>query len=183
MDPKKKIVTLADLNEALPMQPLRVQCKLLQPESNELANRKRQSSNKSHKDIFDHNFPAWTAWFKNFIGRAEEDMNLENGCDPIVTEKNKKKIKKVFQKMRDNVDEHEKEVLNSMNNMTPEEQEGVLVFWQRVQKFLFHLMDHIKKVFDFLFEKIRTGYTILKETVKGFFTSLLELVKGIKYAV
>lgn len=162
----KKIVTLDDIYKALPIQNLQSNLQPLEQQSIKLAKRKCEQLEpiKWFEEQSKRVFSSWATLFRNGLDKAEEGLNLENGRDASLLQMNKERMSNIFKKCRDDLDRREKETLLAMDDMTPEEQEGALIFWQLAQSFFSLMMDYISSAFKFISEKIKNGYTILKDS-------------------
>lgn len=113
------------------------------------------------------------SWFK--IAQTELDLDPEPTL--VATEKNKKKIDTAFDSIIKQMNEQRKEVKKEMENMTPKQQESIVIFWEGVSQFFNGVLIWIKDLFSTVIDAIRKGFELMKDAVKEFFDTVLALFK------
>ncbi len=114
---------------------------------------------------------------ENMFGRAEADLDLDTEPTTEATERNKQKLKEIFDSMRNKLDKQQEEVLKQFDGLTPQQQEDLLTFWGAVHEFFIDIFQWLKDVFNFVMDKIRAGFRIVKDAVKGVFKTIFEFFK------
>ena len=81
--------------------------------------------------------------------------------------------------MRSDLDEQEKNVTDAMEDMTSQQQEIVVLFWEEDYNFLINVIEWIRDVFNTIADKIRQGWHLVREVVTGLFSEVYALIKSV----
>ena len=119
----------------------------------------------------------------SFIGNifGQKSVELEERADKSTTERNKRKVNDLFEKIKNDLnnklEEQKNKVLDTMDGLTEEQQQGVLIFWTEAYNFLLSAINWIRDVFDTIIQKLSEGWRIAKGAVNGFFASVMQMIK------
>ena len=118
-------------------------------------------------------------WFKKMISHQIINIELEEGADEETTQRNKQKIKDLFNKLETKLNQQKESVLESMDGLTAEQQEGILTFWTESYYFLTNVLKLMRYIFNKVIEWIKEGYRLIKQAVTDFFSTIYDLIKKV----
>lgn len=110
--------------------------------------------------------------FKNAFTSARNDANLETEDSEAARARNKVKLAEIFKKLHKELDEVEKEAIESLNGLTPEQQEDVVTFWGAAHTFFRKVFRWLQEMFQKVMDKIRQGLRIVKSVIEEIFETV-----------
>ena len=81
--------------------------------------------------------------------------------------------------VRKSLDEQQEKVLDSMDGLTAEQQEGVVLFWEEAYKFLCNVLNFLKEVFEKIIDMIGNGYQLVRDSVSALFNEIYGLINKV----
>ena len=114
--------------------------------------------------------------------RANDEMSKLKQ-DPEELEKNKQQLKKIFDNMKkdaiEKIDAMGNDVMNEMDDLSPEEQKLLIGFWEGVGAFFKEILDWVNTIFRKIVDLFKQGFKLVKETVKKIFQPVTDALKGV----
>jgi hypothetical protein len=120
--------------------------------------------------------------FSNFFIKSEKELSerkLDDATRLKITEKNKKKIDKIFDELIRLLNEQKEQAKRSLEGLTPQQQEHVVAYWRNAAGFLSELFQWLNDLFVKILDKIKQGYTLNQKAVKQLFDEFFMQFKEI----
>jgi len=106
--------------------------------------------------------------------KAESETQLEEESSKQAAERNKQKLKNVFDSVKAKIDEKFDATMNEMDSLTPAQQEEVITFWVSASDFFTEVFNWLREMFSKVLDKIKEGWRLSKEAVRDLFRTVLD---------
>lgn len=100
------------------------------------------------------------------------NIDFEEDRSESARKRNEAKLDVIFDDMVKELEKGRTDARESLRNLTPEQQEDVLMFWALAQNFFADVMKWMQDIFQTVLEKIRQGYRLVKKVVKEIFDTI-----------
>jgi hypothetical protein len=132
---------------------------------------------------------AMTKKLNDLLHEKQNDFNSNSESSSKAFERNEKKIDKLFNDMKALLKKQQNEAKIRMRNMTPEEANQELEFWQNFGDLFSRLVCDINTLFEKACIKIREGYILDRNILRDIFETISRTIlspfeqnlEGLKY--
>ncbi|XP_021959445.1 uncharacterized protein LOC110855325 [Folsomia candida] len=129
--------------------------------------------------------PTWSQSLYNLIPTApwaeeiELGTELEGPATEEETERNMKKLRARFEKMREALNAHETSAIREMRHLSRVQQEEVLTFWELASSLFMDVLTWLQTAFLEVLAKIKQGCRIVKRVLVDIFKTVRDLLKKV----
>ena len=103
--------------------------------------------------------------------------------DPEVSKqaaiKNIEKIRMCTFKMHQKIDHYQDELITDLPNLSPDQQEVVVEYWQSVTSFLTDIFNYLKKMLNRVIDALKQGLQVAKDAFKEIFDEVRQWLAGV----
>ena len=98
----------------------------------------------------DNSFTSlFTVMLTQWVGKAEEGI-AESAASPECTKRNRERIEKSFNEVQGSLTDLKNATISALGNLTPQQQEEVVTFWNKAGSFLRGVLDWMRDIFTFV---------------------------------
>jgi hypothetical protein len=120
-----------------------------------------------------------TSYWNQLFYKVSDLLQLNENPDQAHSTDYEKRIRKVFQDIKQMVDKTQEDVVQSLQTMTPDMQEIVVQYWEMANTFLGEVLDWLYEGFCHVVEKLKQGYRLNRAVLRQMLQQAISDIKRI----